>query len=46
MNLSEMADLAEGGELHVGQLDLRTNPNGTMKEYNRMLDSFRGGSFL
>ena len=39
-----MADLAEGGELHVGQLDLRTNSNGTMKEYNRMLDSFGGAS--
>ena len=32
VNLSKMADLAEGGELHVGQLDLHTNPNGTMKE--------------
>ena len=42
VNLSEMADLAEGGELHVGQLDLHTNPNGTMKEYNNMLDSFGG----
>ena len=44
VNLSEMADLAEGGELHVGQLDLHTNPNGTMKEYNHMLDSFGGAS--
>ena len=44
MNLSKMADLAEGGELHVGQLDLHTNPNGTMKEYNHMLDSFGGAS--
>ena len=42
VNLSEMADLAEGGELHVGQLDLHTNPNGTMKEYNRVLHSFGG----
>ena len=37
VNLSEMADLAEGGELHVG---LHTNPNGTMKECN--IDSFGG----
>ena len=44
VNLSEMADLAEGGDLHVGQLDLHTNPNGTMKEYNHMLDSFGGAS--
>ena len=44
MNLSEMADLAEGGELHVGQLDLHTNPNRTMKEYNHMLDLFGGAS--
>ena len=42
VNLSEMADLAEGGELHVGQLDLHTNPNGTLKEYHNMLDSFGG----
>ena len=46
VNLSEMADLAEGGELHVGQLDLHTNPNGTMKEYNNMLDSFAGANPL
>ena len=39
-----MADLAEGGELHVGQLDLHTNPNGTMKEYNHVLISFGGAS--
>ena len=44
VNLSEMADLAEGGELHVGQLDLHTNPNGTMREYNNVLDSFGGAS--
>ena len=42
VNLSEMADLAEGGELHVGQFDLHTNPNGTMREYNNVLDSFGG----
>ena len=44
VNLSEMADLSEGGELHVGQLDLHTNPNGTMREYNNVLDSFGGAS--
>ena len=27
LNLSKMADLAEGGELHVGQLDLHTKQN-------------------
>ena len=36
--------MAEGRELHVGQLDLHTNPNGTMKEYNNMLGSFGGAS--
>ena len=36
--------LREGGELHVGQLDLHTNPNGTMKEYNNMLDLFGGAN--
>ena len=46
VNLSEMADLAEGGELHVGQLDLHTNPNGTMREYNHVLDSFGGASVI
>ena len=44
VNLPEMADLAEGGELHVGQLDLYTNPNGVLKEYNHMLDLFGGAS--
>ena len=44
MNLPEMADVAEGGELHVGQVDLHTNPNRSMKEYNNMLDSFRGAN--
>ena len=32
VNLSKMADMAEGGELHVGQLDLHTNPNATRNE--------------
>ena len=36
VNLPEMADMAEGGELHVGQVDLHTNPN--------MLDSFGGAN--
>ena len=44
VSLPEMADMAEGGELHVGQVDLRTNPNGSMKEYNNMLDSFGGAN--
>ena len=26
VNLPQMANMAEGGKLHVGQLDLRTNP--------------------
>ena len=34
VNLPQMAGLVEGGELHVGQIDLRTNPNGSMKGYN------------
>ena len=44
VNLPEMADMAEGGELHVGQVDLHTNPNGSMKDYNHMLDSFGGAN--
>ena len=44
VNLPEMADMAEGGELHVGQVDLHTNPTGSMKEYNNMLDSFGGAN--
>ena len=44
VNLPKMADMAEGGELHVGQVDLHTNPNGSMQEYNNMLDSFGGAN--
>ena len=44
VNLPEMAEVAEGGELHVGQVDLHTNPNGSMKDYSNMLDSFGGAN--
>ena len=31
-------------KLHVGQVDLHTNPNGSMKDYNHMLDLFGGAN--
>ena len=44
VNLPQMADMGTGGQLHVGHLDLHTNPNGSMKDYNNTLDLFGGAN--
>ena len=45
VELQRTADMADGGELHVGSIDLRVNPNKTMKEYLSALGQC-GGSTL